>query len=80
MRRVYVGDTELVDLEPEYVQDWELYWFHDEQKARRLWRAPVSPYFYAIGADGRILAKGVASQPDHLDRLLTLAPAVGVTA
>ncbi|MCP9486401.1 MAG: hypothetical protein MSC30_11110 [Gaiellaceae bacterium MAG52_C11] len=80
MRRVYIGDSELVDVDTDYLYDWELYRFHDEAKARNLWRAPVSPYFYAINADGRIVAKGVANHPDHLDRLLTLAPSVAQMA
>jgi hypothetical protein len=41
------------------------------------WRAPVSPYFHVIDHEGRIAAKGVASEASHLDRLMSVTP-VGV--
>jgi hypothetical protein len=36
--------------------------------------APVSPYFHIVGDDGRVLDKGIANRPEHLDRLLRVAP------
>ena len=53
---------------------WEAYTFHNESSARDMWRAPVSPYFHLIDAEGRVAAKGIASKLMHLDRLLLLAP------
>lgn len=75
LRRVYVSDA-LVE-HPEIVnRNWELFVFDDEWAVRRMWNAPVSPYFHLVGAEGRILAKGVASRAAHLDKLLDLTPAV----
>jgi hypothetical protein len=59
---------------PDLEGPWEIYTFHDEQKARDTWRAPVSPYFHSIDAYGRIAAKGIANRPEHLDRLMALKP------
>jgi hypothetical protein len=53
---------------------WERYVFHDEMFQRKAWRAPVSPYFHVIGTNGRIVAKGLANDDRHLDRLLELLP------
>lgn len=53
---------------------WEQYRYHDEEAQRRNWRAPVSPYFHVIDGEGRVVAKGVANHPGHLDRLLEFAP------
>ena len=54
-------------------QAWEFYNFHDEEHVRAQWRAPVSPYYHVIDPEGRVVAKGVASKPAHLDRLLGIA-------
>lgn len=54
-------------------QSWEFYNFHDEAYVRREWRAPVSPYYHVISPGGRVVAKGVASKPEHLDRLFGIA-------
>lgn len=56
-------------------QSWEFYNFHDETHVRKQWRAPVSPYYHVINPSGRVVAKGVASKPAHLDRLLGIAMA-----
>ncbi len=74
MRLVYVGDSEDLDIQPELGERWEAYRFHDERRARIQWRAPVSPYFHVIDHAGRIAAKGVANEANHLDRLMTLTP------
>lgn len=74
LRRVYVGDTTELDVDPDILAEWEIYALHDAISTRKLWRAPVSPYFYVIASDGRILAKGIANLPAHLDRLLSLPP------
>lgn len=74
MRRVYVTGSLETDLPPDILAVWEAYRFHDDRATRERWRAPVVPFFHVIGENGRILAKGIASQPDHLDRLLGLAP------
>lgn len=74
MRRVYVGDSETLDIDPDHAATWELYRLHNERKTREMWRAPVSPYFYVINLRGTIVAKGVASHTAHLDRLLSLTP------
>lgn len=75
MRLVYLSDAESVDIEPQLKSRWEVYRLHDPDAAPRQWRAPVSPYFHVVDEAGRIRAKGVASKPEHLDRLLTLRPA-----
>jgi hypothetical protein len=74
LRRVYVADAGISDLDPSLLADWEVYTFIDERSCRATWRAPVSPYFYVIDASGHVMAKGVANRPDHLDRLLHLRP------
>lgn len=74
LRRVYVSDSDHVAGDPELLRSWETYRFHDEQLTRKAWRAPVSPYFHLVDADGRVVMKGVANHPQHLDRLLTLRP------
>jgi hypothetical protein len=74
MRLCYISDTASPELAPEIASRWEAYRFHDEDSARKTWRAPVSPYFHVIDANGRIAEKGVANAPDHLDRLLELGP------
>lgn len=76
MRLVYLSDTDQVEIDPQIAAVWELYRFHDEEAARRQWRAPVSPYFHVVDEHGRVRAKGVANRPEHLDRLLSLQPAV----
>lgn len=74
LRRVYVGDTIDLSVDPDILAHWEVYALHDVLSTRKLWRAPVSPYFYVITNTGRILAKGIANLPAHLDRLLSLPP------
>jgi hypothetical protein len=74
IRRVYIADERVGDLDPAILDEWEVFTFFDETATREMWRAPVSPYFHLVDPRGRISAKGVASRPDHLDRLLTLAP------
>jgi len=74
MRKVVVSDDERLQLAQELGCMWESYRFHDEEKARADWRAPVSPYFYVIDEFSRIMAKGVANRSEHLDRLLDLPP------
>lgn len=74
LRRVYVADSEAVDVGPDVLGAWEIFRFHDERVTRKRWRAPVSPYFHVIDTDGRIVSKGVANRPEHLDRLLAIAP------
>lgn len=74
MRRVYVGDGDELPLDPDVLAGWEIYELHDVLSTRQLWRAPVSPYFYVIASTGRVLAKGIANLPGHLDRLLALPP------
>ena len=76
MRLIYLSDTDQVEVDPQVAVFWETYRFHDEDAARRQWRAPVSPYFHVVDEHGRVRAKGVASRPEHLDRLLSLQPAV----
>jgi hypothetical protein len=76
MRLVYLSDTDQIEVDPQVAPLWEIYRFHDEDAARRQWRAPVSPYFHVIDEHGRVRAKGVANRPEHLDRLLSLQPAV----
>lgn len=75
MRLVYIGDSEEVDLPPDIVSRWETYRFHAETQTRMAWNAPVSPFYHVVNAVGAIVAKGTASQPVHLDYLLTLPPA-----
>jgi hypothetical protein len=72
VRKIYFSDGALDD--PELVNSWEIYRFHDENAARRAWRAPVSPYFHLVDAGRRVVAKGVANRPEHLDRLLAIPP------
>lgn len=76
-RLVYISDEEPSSLDGKYggIRKWEIYKYHDEDKARGVWRAPVSPYFHLINAQGTIIEKGIANAPEHLDRLLQLAPA-----
>jgi hypothetical protein len=74
MRLVYVGDSEEMELEPELHERWEAYRFHNEHRSRVQWRSPVSPYFHVIDHAGRVAAKGVASEPSHLDRLMSVTP------
>jgi hypothetical protein len=74
MRLVSLSNSSDSDLSPDLASRWELYRYHDEQAQRRNWRAPVSPYFHVLDADGRVVAKGVANQPGHLDRLLEFSP------
>ena len=74
MRLVSLSDSDESDLAPDLVSRWELYRYHDEEAQRRNWRAPVSPYFHVIDAAGRIVDKGVANRPGHLDRLLEFSP------
>jgi hypothetical protein len=74
MRRIYVTDDD-AGVDEEVTRHWEVYRFVDEEAARAQWRAPVSPYFHVIDADGRVLAKGLGNLPEHLDRLLTIKPA-----
>jgi hypothetical protein len=74
-RLVAVSDKDELDIRPDLIDRWENYRFADEQRARRMWRAPVSPYFHFIDQFGRVAAKGVANRPEHLDRLLQLPPA-----
>ena len=73
MRRVYVTDDDGAVAGQALVQ-WEIYRFIDQKADRERWRAPVSPYFHLVDADGRILEKGLASRPEHLDRLLFIRP------
>lgn len=70
LRRIYISDADGVEGDADVVGSWELYRFHDEAAARKVWRAPVSPYFHLIDSDRRIVAKGVANRVEHLDRLL----------
>jgi len=74
MRLVYISDVEDVQLEPDILPRWERYVYVDEERTRRVWEAPVSPYFHVINAQGRVIDKGIGSKPDHLDRLLHLRP------
>ena len=75
MRLVYVSDDdETLGIEPDIAGRWEAYRFHDMWRARDQWRAPVAPYFHVIDPDGRVVAKGVANPPAHLDPLLSLVP------
>jgi hypothetical protein len=73
MRRVYVTDND-IPVAGDALDHWEIYRFIDEKTARRQWRAPVSPYFHLVDAEGRIVDKGLGSKPEHLDRLLFLKP------
>jgi len=72
MRKVYISNR--IDEGDPNAATWELYRFDDEPHARRLWDAPISPYFYVIDPDGRIADKGIANAFDHLDRLLAILP------
>lgn len=74
LRRVYIADSEAVDGDRHLLASWEIYRFHDEDRARAAWRAPVSPYFHLLDSDGRVVAKGLANRSEHLDRLLVLRP------
>lgn len=74
MRKVVVSDDDRLQIPQELGCLWESYRFHDEERSRADWRAPVSPYFYVIDEFSRILAKGVANRSEHLDRLLDLPP------
>lgn len=74
MRLVFVTDSDDIDVEPDILGKWEQYRFANETGTRDTWRAPVSPYFHVVAADGRIAEKGVANKPGHLDRLLALRP------
>jgi|SRR3954469_10561557 hypothetical protein len=74
MRLVYLTDAGVEDLEPEILEAWSTYRYHDEESARESWRAPVSPYFFVVNDGGLIVEKGVASSAEHLDRLLHLRP------
>jgi hypothetical protein len=73
MRLVYLSDHDQVDVEPQIAAAWEVYRLHNPA-ARSQWHAPVSPYFHVINENGRVIAKGVANKPEHLDRLLSLFP------
>lgn len=73
-RLIYASSSE-----PEFpvaltVRQWEIIRFHDEPAARRHWNAPVSPFYHFIDPLGRVVSKGVASRPSHLDHLLQAAP------
>lgn len=75
MRRIFVTDN----LDGPAVSEgreagWEVMAFAEEEHARRVWRAAVSPYVHVIGPDGRVLAKGIANASEHLDRLLSIPP------
>jgi hypothetical protein len=74
MRLVVVSEDEEVHLTPDLGCYWESYRFDNEEKSRRDWKVPVSPYFYVLDEFSRIAAKGVANRPAHLDRLLELPP------
>lgn len=74
VRLVFIGDSDPSDFPPEYLGKWEIYKFHDEGAARKMWKAPVSPYFHFIDPLGRVVAKGTGNRSAHLDRLLTIAP------
>lgn len=75
MRLVYISDGRDPDFDPNILARWEQYRFHDEDGARKQWRAPVSPYFHVVDPEGRVIEKGIANRPQHLDRLLSLRPA-----
>lgn len=72
MRLVYFSDTDDVTLAPEIAGAWEVYRFHHEKRSREQWRARVSPYFHVIDGSGRVVEKGIANLPEHLDRLFAL--------
>jgi hypothetical protein len=74
MRLVYLTDAVGAGLEQDLLARWEVYVLDNQRAARMQWRAPVSPYFYVIDPDGRIIQKGVGSRSNHLDRLLSLRP------
>jgi hypothetical protein len=76
MRLVYLHDGVQPpdEIDPSLSDRWESYLFDNETHVRDQWRAPVSPYFHVVDGDGRVVEKGVASQPEHLDRLLSLVP------
>lgn len=74
LRKVVVSDDENHEAFELPGCRWESYRFHDEELARSAWKAPVSPYFYVIDEFSRVMAKGVANRPEHLDRLLDLPP------
>ena len=74
LRLVYVSDADDVDVSPDTLRRWETYRFHDEPSARERWRAPVSPYLHIVDVNGRIAAKGIANQAEHLDRFFGLGP------
>lgn len=71
MRLVYLTDA---FQEEAYPREWEVYRYVDETLARGIWDVQVSPYFYVIDEAGRILDKGLANRPEHLDRLMGLLP------
>lgn len=73
-RLVYISNDDPADLDADHGSHWEIYRFHDQAKAREMWRAPVSPYFHLVNSQGVIVAKGVANAPEHLDRLLHIGP------
>lgn len=75
-RRVYLSAEPAppAGLDPYVHTQWEFYRFHDEERTRLQWEAPVSPFFHFIDEDGRVLAKGIANRPSHLDRLLDIPP------
>ena len=50
-RRVYFGGAHGLEIPADVEGKWEIYAFHDELETRKLWRAPVSPYFHVIDAD-----------------------------
>ena len=74
MRRVYLTNDVSTDVARDAIERWEVYAFHNEDRARQQWRAPVSPYFHLIDERGLILGKGVANKPEHLDRLFAVQP------
>jgi hypothetical protein len=74
MRLVYLSGSGAITAPDDARSRWEAYRFHDETSARSMWRAPVSPYYHLIDHAGRILAKGVANKPEHLDHLLAIGP------
>jgi hypothetical protein len=75
MRLVYLNDTGETGGDFHFLRKWEIYRFDDTRATRAQWSAPVSPYFHVISSAGRIVDKGIANRPEHLDRLLALEPA-----
>lgn len=73
LRLIYVVDQN-TGLDPHLSKRWEVFGFGDENKARRMWNAPVSPYFHLLDSSGRVVHKGVANSPEHLDWLLNIRP------